>query len=524
VKRAFGWIVSIGVVACRPPALPPDARDVPPAPPAAEVETLEAVPWRDAVADVATPLRRFGSAAELDALPESESVHHAPIARELLGRHGSHFVVLRDGRLFSLRVADLAVDSIVDVGNAAYEDMHVAGDTIVLVGSEIALFDIAGDGHIRHRETWRLGAYHASRIVGGALVVYTTHAARAATLRTLAIDATSIDRPLGTGDTALHAVTICDLAKASCKSRGFVGAPERAAHLGADALYVWTSPWKNASTARSVVHRVPFDERAASGAVRARGAPEAFLERDGDLVVLLRADANGDALAASASAPGTAIALVRVPIARFTRDVREVPGPSYLGLPALAAGGAFHARFVGDHLLYGTAGAPSVVVHRLSFAEPPVRITLGHPIDRIEPIGDDAVVMGADREDVFVSSIALHAKPARGDVYLRRGTNAGELGFAYRRDVGRSGVFGISTNDGAIAFVANDGLRFHELGSLAARREKGDVARPIFLEGGRVLSMRGYDIVEGRIDSRGLAVVRRATFDPCDPAVKLTAR
>src|SRR6185436_19518751 len=77
-----------------------------------------------------------------------------------------------------------------------------------------------------------------------------------------------------------------------------------------------------------------------------------FDEEHGNLDVVVRAESNGDAMWASESTAGD-VALLRVPVASFTRSAEEAPASAYTRLPT-PAGYTFQNRFVGDWLLYGT--------------------------------------------------------------------------------------------------------------------------------------------------------------------------
>jgi hypothetical protein len=113
---------------------------------------------------------------------------------DIVKTHGEHLVILRRGRLFSVRLGATAVTpvSMVDAygrGRAPggwYDEMLVDGDTIVVIGysyraraTEVGLFDIDAEGAIRWRDTLfvRSSDYYssrnyASRLVGHHLVMY----------------------------------------------------------------------------------------------------------------------------------------------------------------------------------------------------------------------------------------------------------------------------------------------------------------------------------------------------------------
>jgi hypothetical protein len=114
--------------------------------------------------------------------------------------HGDHLVVLRRGRLFTVKVGDgrvgdgtlepvSAVDAFgpdVDPRGTWYDELLVHGDTVAVVGfsyarggTEIGLFDLDRAGKLTYRATHQLKSNdyyssrnYASRVVGGKLVFY----------------------------------------------------------------------------------------------------------------------------------------------------------------------------------------------------------------------------------------------------------------------------------------------------------------------------------------------------------------
>jgi hypothetical protein len=243
------------------------------------------------------------------------------------------------------------------------------------------------------------------------------------------------------------------------------------------------------------------------------------------------------------------VALMRIPLASFSDGRDVVSSSSYRRLPK-PAGYTFQNRFVGDHLLYGTGsgwGAPQDKDHSNLFVVgwaggDAHEISLAHGVDRIEQMGDNAVVVGTDGRDLHFSSIRLDDSPAIADTYTRKGASQGELrshGFFYKPDGPDSGTLGLPISvparagyrhlfesSAAILFLRNDGLHFEEAGELTARSE-GAVndacrascvdwygnARPLFVRG-RVLALLGYEIVEGTLDDGRIRELRRVNYAP----------
>jgi len=523
--------------------------------------------------------------------------------------HGDHLVVLRRGRLFTVRGDDLAPVAAVDAyapgtdpSGAWYDEMLVSGDTIAVIGysyarggTEIGLFDIDAAGHLRARSTYHLRSNdyyssrnYASRLVGDRLVLYTplyvrAHAgastsaaaneldwmpamrrwragARPADFQPIAA-ATALYKPLHSPRAnemlALHTLTTCDLSNRTamtCTARGVLAGAGRSFYVSPDAVYVWTSRWDGGRVAPSIVYRLPLDERAEPGVLRAAGAPIdqlSFLERGGYLNVLVRPQGKGDAMWAPELTTAS-VALVRVAVSAFTKEPRLAPSSSYARLPAPDSG-ALQNRFVGDHLVYGAGlgwGRPKDLTEQKLFATryadsgaPTFALPVGHAVDRIEALGDDAIVIGPDKESLHFTSIALRGAPRVASRFTRHGATQGELrthGFFYRSDGDREGYVGLpirargssgfmhlAQDSAKILFVKNDGLDLHEVGALASgdpttRRDDRCVAscvdwygnaRPIFFRG-RVLALLGYELVEGKLEGATLSESKRASFAP----------
>lgn len=110
--------------------------------------------------------------------------------------HGEHLVILRRGRLFTVRIGDNSLRPVdaanayapgVNPSNDWYDEMLVSGNTIAVIGysygrggTEINLFDIDPAGSIDYRSTYHLRSNdyyssrnYASRLIGDKLVFYT---------------------------------------------------------------------------------------------------------------------------------------------------------------------------------------------------------------------------------------------------------------------------------------------------------------------------------------------------------------
>jgi hypothetical protein len=339
------------------------------------------------------------------------NVQHAGVDEGgIVKRHGDYLVILRRGRLFTVKVGEeLTPASVSDAfgngispGGAWYDEMLISGNTIAVIGysyarggTEIGLFEISNAGRLSYKSTYHLRSNdyyssrnYASRLIGAKLVFYTPMhlnpwggepwasfpamrrwrpGATAADFKPIA-PATRIyrtDEPLDPHQgVALHTVTVCDLAKAEmeCESTAVMGAPGRVFYVSGESVYVWTTAGHRnrpagaeATAPGSAVFRIPLDG-AAPTALKAAGSPIdqfSFLESaDNHLNVLVRASGRGDGMwAAERNAGG--YALMRVSLDLFSDGREAAPEEAYKPLPR-ATGHAIQNRYVGPYLLYGS--------------------------------------------------------------------------------------------------------------------------------------------------------------------------
>ena len=418
------------------------------------------------------------------------NVQHAGVDEGgIVKLHGEHLVILRRGRLFTVRVGDRdlkpvsAVDAFapdINPSGAWYDEMLIADNKIAVIGysyarggTEIGVFEISRNGALSYKATWHLRSNdyyssrnYASRLIGSKLVFYTPlylnpwqgvqysafpavrkwrNGATPEEFKRIA-PATRIyrtDEPLDPNQgVALHTVTSCDLAKPelACESTAVLGAPGRVFYVSANSVFVWTTSWTRSSGAqppavRSGVFRIPLDGSAPS-ALKVAGSPIdqfSFLEgEDGFLNVLVRSNGRGDGMWAAETNSGD-LALLRVHLGRFSDGRDSAPAESYKALPK-PGGYALQNRFIGEYLLYG-AGAgwrrPQNTTESEVFA---VRysggytyaVPLVHGVDRIEALGANAVVIGSDGTDLHFTSVRLSNHPVARDRYTRRNAAQGE--------------------------------------------------------------------------------------------------
>ena len=379
---------------------------------------------------------------------------------------------------------------------------------------------------------------------------------------------------------ALHTVTTCDLSTADmqCDSTAVLGASGRVFYVSAEAVYVWTTQARNywhpirpnsgveAQTMPiSAVIRLPLNGTAPS-AIKTTGSPIdqlSFLEEAGYLNVLLRSDARGEAMWKAENSQGR-LALLRVKIADFD-DGRSAAKPNnYQPLPNLN-NSVVQNRFIGSYLIYGDAVAQTVAPQpqhgwgrntthesmegtafalRYAKGDAPQRLNLPHAVERIEAMGNDAILVGKRGTDLQFSSVKLNAGNAQlAGVYIQSNAAQGESrthGFFYRATGSDKGMLGLPTisngfnqnrrsESATILFLSNQNLNLTRLGSLNSESTNTNDgckascvdwygnARPIFM-GKRVFALLGYELVEGSVRRDGggeqILEARRVSFAP----------
>ena len=533
---------------------------------------------------------------------------------DIVKMHGDVMVVLRRGRLFTVRMGGDALTpiSMIDapppgVTGGWYDEMLISGNTIVVVGynyqqtgTELGLFSINDQGQLSRRGTYylRSGDYYssrnyASRLLGSTLVFYMPVPLQGANVEMPAmrrgtddwralIDHERVYQPIQQTSyyAVMHTVVRCDLAptesglEPTCSAESVVGPASRNFYVSQSAVYLWVggamatatnsnSPSNtaipHAPAPDAVVYRMPLNG-GAPGAMRVFGQPTDQLSfdesADGHLDVLVRSEGQGDAMWRPEVASGD-IALTRLPIADMNAAVPMVATSAYTPMPRVEGYG-LQNRFVGDWVLYGAAGdayygerprvnatlyaAPVRGSARAAVGanDPWVSIPLSHPVERIEVMGSDAVVVGADSRALHFEDVTFEGANARiAGHYERAGASQAESrthGFFYRHDTATSGVLGLPIRgansarfseiwqgSAGVLFLSVDNHQFREVGTLEARNEHIEDhcvvscadwygnARPIFWHG-RTFALMGYELVEGAVTPSALREVQRVNF------------
>ncbi|HKQ58815.1 MAG TPA: beta-propeller domain-containing protein [Candidatus Eisenbacteria bacterium] len=540
----------------------------------------------------------FGHTPTREGAASVTNVQHAGVDEgDIVKVHGQHLVVLRRGRLFTVRlgaaraVAVSTVDAFapdIDPRDAWYDEILVAGDTVVVVGysyarggTELALFDIDTRGVLTYRATYHLHTHdyyssrnYASRLIGRRLILYAPLLLAGSEANPLAalpairkwhpgarasefIPIYSPQRlyrpPSPSPLLTLHTLISCDLdgPELACTATGIMGSPGRVFYVSPAAVYVWmTDDWWSPAPTDPWLFRLPLDG-AEPDALRVSGRPVdqfSFLEHAGHLNVLVRSDGTGEGMWQSETARGS-VALLRLPLAAF-KAMSAAPSSRYRPLPS-PGDGAFQNRFVGAYLLYGagdawgkraaTTASPLLAYEYAAGTEPTV-IRVGHGVERIEALGEDALVVGSAGRDLELSSIRLGRAPAVAGRYVVHGTAQGEWrshGFFYRAEGNGTGIVGLpvraavsagpaylTEGSAAVLFLRNDTLTLRELGRLHAEPERARAdgcrascvdwygnARPLFVRD-RIFALLGYELVEGALVASRLEPRHRVDFTP----------
>lgn len=577
----------------------------PPLPPLPQMSKYQAqAKSADAAADapqLSPPAPAEPAAPAADAITNVQTV--GVDEGDIVKKQGDILIVLRRGRLFTLDTSGdgLRAVSTVDafapgssVGGAWYDEMLVADGTVVVLGysyerggTEIGLFDLDAGGGLRYRATYHLrsndyysSSNYASRLIGKTLILYAPMQlygydakrpeASLPALRRWQGGAAAEDfqrilpasriyytpAALDDGAPTLHTLTLCDLAGArmQCRSSAVLGAHNRSFYVSNDAVYVWTVGWPEPEAPprpEATVYRLPLDGGAPS-ALRASGAPVdqmSFLERDGWLNVLVGSHAEGDGMWRAHADVG-ALSLLRVRLSEFGDGRGIARREAYRALPeASGIGGALHARYIGDWLVFGFGdywgepGRRPGGAYALRYAErgPVAQLPLAHRVERVDALGGHAIAVGGDLGDapgggLHFSSLRLDRSPSVAGHYLQPQSQQGDQrshGFFYRAEDAEHGELGLpvigpdpsGTPRARVLFLHNRRLNLSPAGELASGGQgKADGcvvscvdwygnARPIFA-GPRVFALLGYELVEGRRENGRIVERRRIDFTP----------
>ena len=420
--------------------------------------------------------------------------------------HGDHLVILRRGRIFTVKVDGknlqpiAAIDAFgpdVEPKGTWYDEMLVSGNTLVVIGysyarggTEVGVFDLDSVGGIAFRATYHLrgndyysARNYASRVIGQKLVFYTPqyiqagskdmferfpavrkwHSGAQAGEFQRVVQAKQIYHPaFDLAPQALHTVTTCDLAAKdlACTATSILGPAGRVFYVSEKAVYVWMSEgrWDGEKhSLSSAVVKLPLDG-GAPGAVKVSGGPIdqfSFAEDDKFLNVFVRADTSGEAMWGSTFTSGD-VGVVRLPLGFFSEGSVTSSPRHYTKLRG-PKGWALQNRFVGNVLLYGSQAyahyrgnpqdesAKSVFAYRLG-AKDASAVDVGHSVDRLEALGANAIVVGQKQQDLVFTSLSLADAPKVASVYTRKNAAQAESrshGFFYKPESADAGLLGL---------------------------------------------------------------------------------
>lgn len=518
---------------------------------------------------------------------------------------GNYFVVLRRGRLFTIDISRgdlIPVDMAdafgpgIDPSGAWYDEMLVGNGLVVVIGysyarggTEVGIFRLGEQGTLRHVDTYHLRSNdyyssrnYAARLIGTKLVFYTplhlpwgldqaTDILPAMRRWTGREDGRAAFRPIvrpqrvfrpenwsANDEMALHTVTSCELnaPQVSCEATVLIGPPGNVFYVSGSAVYVWMTSWNyygGGDGTPSMLARIPLDGGDPTAA-RVAGSPVdqfSFLDsEDGFINVMVRANGRGGWMWSGERSEGNA-ALLRLPLSDLGDGSRSAPAGRYRRIPT-PPGYTFQNRFVGDYLLYGSGNGwgnqrmtDSTLVLVPWRGGEMISLTLRHGTDRIEVMGNDAVVVGVRGPNLEFSGINLQGRPSIRQRFIMPDAAQGELrshGFFYRNDGDDLGVLGLPVRSAnspgyrhlvegsaSILFLRNTDGAFARMGQLAsgALSNANDNcrascvdwygnARPIFARG-RVFALMGYELVEGALNDGRITERRRLDFAPRRP-------
>ncbi len=504
-------------------AQPPRAMMPPPSPSA---------PMAEAVAPAAASKKLSADANKADdgiTNVQTQGVDEGDIVK----KRGDYLIILRRGRLFTVRVAENNLQTVstanayapdVDANGTWYDEMLISGNTVVVIGysyqrggTEVGLFNLNERGILKYQATYHLRSNdyyssrnYASRLIGNKLIFYTPLHLNAyndvadsmPAMRAWHKGATkeefkrilpatriySTDQNLDVYDMSLHTVTVCDLVRAamSCRSTAVLGPSGRVFYVSEDAVYVWAAPWGGSGKIanRSSVFRMPLDG-SAPGALKASGSPVdqfSFLQRDGYLNVLVTADGAGDAMWRAESKAGD-LAMLRISLNEFGDGTTAAKFRNYKGLPGFINSYGLQNRFVGDWFIYGLPYSEDKVkayAVRYALRGNAQALNLSHDVQRIEVMGRDAIVVGHEVQGLTFTSVKLAQTATPVSSYTQHNAAQSESrshGFFYRPIDGEHGIVGLPVISGyaigsvsaSVMFLQNNRLKLSSLGKLNSK-------------------------------------------------------
>ncbi len=475
--------------------------------------------------------------------------------------------------------------------NVWYDEMLMHDDTIVVLGfnyqmsaTELNLFRINAHGQLSRVENGRYflrsndyysSDNYASRLVDDKLVFYMPYSLLNATYSgnqmswQQADQLPALRRGHGTwGELinkaeiympmqqitmpVLHTVVSCDLGatRLSCGAIGVIGSYSRNFYVAPDAVYLWLTnrDWMSASSTEAdnsddaMAFRLPLDGSAV-GALRVQGTPAdqfSFSQRGNYLNVVVHTGAAGQWGYNPYAGP---VKVARIWLRRFGAEARKLPSYSYAQLIPAGDHGTIKNRFVGNWLLattpnvWGEEGSDAEQRQRTLYlrnvaTRNTARLTLTHAGERLDLLGDHAVVIGSATANgatsLGVSSIRLptsyRGTPEIVSTFSLPDAAQSETrshGFGYSAamrliglpitDIDYNNRWSVGTARTVYLSVDTD-LELSRAGDLAADPQSASCssschdwygnARPIFYQHqgqDRMFALMGYELIEGAL-------------------------
>lgn len=456
---------------------------------------------------------------------QTQGVDEGGIVKQI----GRFFVILQDGRVFVADTGTAAAPGLRlasrtnvyrQVGGYGvwYDEMLVSGNRILVTGysyresaTEVTVFALNDNGQLTREATYYLssndyysGENYATRLVNGALVIYTPLAIRSinaqAQMRWPLVrrwirddgdravtsagrplfDANDIYKPVQrTNNPVVHSVSVCPLGdprrgdELDCRTTGFVGASQREFFVSTADIYLWVTPgWGDGVECTdngipATLFQVPLSG-ASPRAIHARGAPQDQFGLDASATefrALLDMNAScGNRRGARSNS--AQLEYLRVPFTALSTAPRQAPDYSFTDVPDPGTP-RYEARFADTHLIYAAAengssyppaeNAPPRTAN--AFVVPTARpaastrIAAPHGVIRIERAGAGAILTGYRTDaGLSVSALALGARPRITDTQvLESRFEAENRSHAFNALVGRdgNGLMGLPTVTGA---------------------------------------------------------------------------
>ncbi|MBU1177969.1 beta-propeller domain-containing protein, partial [Patescibacteria group bacterium] len=401
-------------------------------------------------------------------------------------------------------------------GGTWYDEMLINDKLIMIIGysytmeaTEVGVFGINDQGQLKHANTYFIDSNdyyssrnYASRLVDDKLIFYMPYylfswdysdgeSKRKMKLPQIKkwqrgnetsagqdiLKKTDIYKPVqDISNPTLHTVVSCDIASGDldCSAKAILGPYSRNFYVSPNAIYTWvsdinystdgSSEGESRDEPDSYVYMIKIDDMTAR-ALRADGSPIdqfSFKEENDYLNVLVNEYSAGDAMWNPETTSGE-MALFRVPLDKFSNKPTTASKDYYTALPK-TDGYTLQNRFVGDYLLYGAGSnwyqddtaKNKLYAKKFASSDKTQTVELPHSVDRIDIIGDGAIVVGSTANstgssyntdyDLKFSSIELERSLSVQSTYTIPSATQGELrshGFSYKAQNDGTGIVGL---------------------------------------------------------------------------------